>query len=69
MGSNMDARIASSAKHSTCHVASNAAGEETEDFAALWESAGAVLEASEVATEYTIAIQQSPGAPLVSRLY
>jgi hypothetical protein len=35
-----------------------------EDFAALLESSGVLLEASEVAMEYTIAIQESPGVPL-----
>ncbi|KAF8248264.1 hypothetical protein K440DRAFT_642727 [Wilcoxina mikolae CBS 423.85] len=35
-----------------------------ENFAALQKSPEAPLEASEVATEYTIAIQESPGPPL-----
>ena len=37
MGSYMDARIASSAEHSTHYVTPDAAGEETEDLAAVFK--------------------------------
>jgi hypothetical protein len=37
MGSYMDARIASSAEHSTCYEAPDVAGEETEDLAAVFK--------------------------------